>query len=99
MNFVVKTRSLAEDDAAEAALWYEAQSPGLGGVFLDEAEAAMASLERNALLYAVRFAEVRCLRLRRFPDYGVYYVIRGSEVWVLAVLHGARAIENIIRQR
>ena len=66
MNFVVRKRSLAEGDAAEAAVWYEAQSPGLGGDFLDEVEAAFTSLERDALLYAVRFSGVRCLRLRRF---------------------------------
>ena len=27
------------------------------------------------MLYSVRFALVICLRLRRFKDYGVYYVI------------------------
>ena len=99
MNFVVKKRSLAEEDAAQAALWYEAQSPGLGGDFLDEVEAAISSLERNALHHAVRFSGVRCLRLRRFKDYGVYYVIAGNEVWVLAVLHGAREVEKLVRQR
>jgi plasmid stabilization system protein ParE len=99
MNFVVKKRSLAEQDAADAALWYEARWPGLGGAFLAEAEAAISSLERDALHYAVRFSTVRCLRLRRFKRYGVYYVITGREVWVLAVLHGAREVQKIIRQR
>jgi len=99
MNFVVKKRSLAEQDAAEAAIWYETQCPGLGGDFLDEVEAAFSSLQRDALLYSVRFSIVRCLRLRRFKRYGVFYVIKGNEVWVLAVLHGAREIEKIIRRR
>ena len=99
MNFVVRKRSLADADAAEAALWYEAQSPGLGGDFLDEVEAAFTALERDALLYAVRFSEVRCLRLRRFKPYGVYYVIRSAEVWVLAVLHGSREVEKVLQQR
>jgi plasmid stabilization system protein ParE len=99
MNFVVRKRSLAEEDAAEAALWYEAQSPGFGSGFLDEVEAAFASLEREALLHSVRFSGVRCLRLGRFKAYGVYYVTRGPEVWVLAVLHGSREVEKFIRQR
>jgi len=99
MNFVVRKRSLAEADAADAALWHEAQAPGLGGDFLDEVEAAITSLEQDALLYRVRFSEVRCLRLRRFKAYGVYYVIRGPEVWVLAVLHGAREVEKLLQQR
>ncbi|MDD5139928.1 MAG: type II toxin-antitoxin system RelE/ParE family toxin [Verrucomicrobiales bacterium] len=99
MNFAVHKTSLAESDAAEAAIWYEAQTPGTGGDFLAEAEAAIASLERHALLYSVRFARVRCLRLRRFKDYGVYYVIRGNEVSVLAVLHGTREIEKLVLGR
>jgi len=99
MNFDVHKTSLAESDAAEAAIWYEAQRPGTGGDFLAEAEAAITTLERNAMLYSVRFELVRCLRLRRFKDYGVYYVIRGNEVTVLAILHGAREIEKLVLGR
>src|SRR5574342_653307 len=99
MSFVVRKRSLAEEDAARAALWYEAQSPGLGGDFLDEVEAAFTSLQRDALLHSVRFSGVRCLRLRRFKAYGVYYMISGSEVWVLAVLHGARDVAKLIQRK
>ena len=99
MNFDVHKTSLAESDAAEAAIWYEAQRPGTGGDFLAEAEAAITTLERNAMLYSVRFELVRCLRLRRFKDYGVYYVIRGNEVSVFAILHGAREIEKLILGR
>ena len=99
MNFVVKKISLAESDAAEAAVWYETQSPGAGGDFLDEAESAFASLEHNALLYSVRFADVRCLRLRRFKGYGVYYVVLKNEVLVLAVLHGAREVQELVLGR
>lgn len=71
----------------------------MGGDFLGEVEAAISSLKRDALLYAVRFSIVRCLRLRRFKRYGVYYAIRGEEVWVLAVLHGAREVEKILHWR
>jgi plasmid stabilization system protein ParE len=99
MNFVVKKISLAESDAAEAAVWYETQTPGAGGDFLAEAEAAIDSLQRNARFYAVRFADVHCLRLSRFKDYGVYYLIQGNEVLVLAVLHGAREVEKLVLER
>ena len=99
MSFVVKRHSLAEDDAAHAALWYEAQSPGLGSDFLDEVEAAFDALKRDALLHSVRFSVVRCMRLKRFKAYGVYYVVKESEVWILAVLHGAREVEKLIGVR
>jgi len=99
MKFAVKNRQLADDDTLVAAAWYDEQLPGLGGDFLDEAETAISSLAQNALLRSIRFADVRCLRLRRFKDYGVYYLIMGNEVWVLAVLHGARDVENLVSER
>ena len=99
MKFVVKKRSLADHDAAEAADWYDEQSFGLGGEFLDEVNAALETLRHNALFYAVRFEDVRCLRLRRFKSYGVFYFMLGNEVNVLAVLHGAREIEKLILGR
>ena len=99
MNFVVKKRSLADHDAAEAAVWYDEQAPGLGDDFLNEVQVALSTLRHNALFYAVRFEDVRCLRLRRFEGYGVYYLILENEVWVLAVLHGAREVKKIVMGR
>ncbi|MEK7685574.1 MAG: type II toxin-antitoxin system RelE/ParE family toxin [Verrucomicrobiota bacterium] len=99
MKFVVKKRRLAEDDAVAAAAWYDEQLPGLGGDFLDEVEAAVSSLADNALIHSIRFTDVRCVRLQRFKDYGAYYLIRGNEVWVLAVLHGAREVQKLIQGR
>ena len=90
MSFVIKRPRLVEEDQLAAAVWYAGQQPGLGDAFLDESETLIASLAANALLYSVRFADVRCLRLRRFHRYGVYYVIRGGEVRLLAIHHGAR---------
>jgi hypothetical protein len=90
MKFAVKRLRPVEADQLAAALWYDEQLPGLGDDFLDESEAVIASLSDDALLYSVRFADVRCARLRRFKKYGVFYVIHGREVWLLAVHHGAR---------
>lgn len=90
MSFVVKKPRLVEEDLLAAALWYDEQQPGLGDEFLDECDAVIASLSVGALLYAVRFADVHCVRLRRFHRYGVFYVIRGDEVRLLAIHHGSR---------
>lgn len=48
------------------------------------------ALERDALLYRIRFADVRRAPVGRFRYYGIYYVIREKEVWVLAIFHGLR---------
>ena len=90
MSFVLKRLPLAEGDALDAAIWYEERQSGLGEDFLDEVDRAVRSLARDALLYRIRFADVRRAPLRRFRYYGIYYVIRAEEVWVLAIFHGHR---------
>jgi plasmid stabilization system protein ParE len=90
MSFAVKKLRFIEEDQLDAADWYDRQQPGLGDDFLDECEAVIASLSSNALLYSVRFEDVRCVRLKRFHRYGVFYVIRNDEVRLLAIHHGAR---------
>ena len=99
MSFVIKRPRPVEEDALVAAIWYDQQQSGLGDEFLDEVEAAVASLATNALLYSIRFENVRCLRLRRFKRYGIYYVIRGNEVLLLAIHHGARDPDWLQRRR
>ena len=90
MKFVVRRPRPVEEDQLAAALWYDEQQPGLGDEFLDEVEAVINALVDHALLYSIRFADVRCARLRRFKRYGVYYLIRGSEIILVAIHHGSR---------
>jgi plasmid stabilization system protein ParE len=59
MSFVVKKLPLAEQDALEAAIWYEERQPGLGDEFLTEVDRAVHELSESASLYRVRFADVR----------------------------------------
>jgi plasmid stabilization system protein ParE len=90
MKFVIRRPRPVEADQLAAALWYDEQQPGLGDDFLDESETIINALVDNALLYSVRFADVRCARLRRFERYGVFYLIRGHEIILLAIHHGSR---------
>jgi plasmid stabilization system protein ParE len=99
MSFAVKKHRLVEEDQFAAADWYDRQQPGLGDDFLDESEAIIASLSANALLYSIRFEDVRCVRLKRFHKYGVFYVIRGDEVRLLAIHHGARDLHWLQERR
>lgn len=90
MSFAVRKPRVVEEDQLLAAAWYDDQQRGLGDDFLDELEAVVTALPANPLLYSIRFADVRCVRLRRFKKYGVFYVIRGKEIRLLAIHHGAR---------
>jgi hypothetical protein len=99
MNFVVRKPRPVEDDQLAAALWYDKQQLGLGDEFLDESEFVITSLSTTALLHSPQFADVRCARLRRFHQYGVFYVIRGQEVRLLAIQHGARHPNRLHKRR
>jgi len=78
--------------------WYEDQQPGLGLEFARDVLSHYRHLPRDAQLYAVRFASVRRLNLDCFP-YGIFYVLRDPDVWVLGVLHASRDTESILAER
>ena len=90
MSFVVKKLQPAEEDALEAAIWYEERQVGLGDDFLNEVDRAVQALADDALHHRIRFADVRRKPIHRFKFYGIYYIVRGNEVWILAIFHGRR---------
>ena len=99
MKFVVKKLRPAEEDALEAALWYDERESGLGDDFLDEVELAVEALARDALMHRVRFADVRRAPIRRFKFYGLYYLVREHEVWIIGIEHGRRHPRHLQERR
>ena len=89
MKFHLLVREEAEDDLRRAFEWYEARRDGLGDEFLLCVEAVFQSIRRQPALYAVVHRTVRRALCRRFP-YGIFYVIAGDAVVVLAVLNCQR---------
>jgi plasmid stabilization system protein ParE len=57
----------AKADVADAYLWYEDQSQGLGMEFLRCVEAALLSVQRTPLLYPSVHESYRRVLVRRFP--------------------------------
>jgi plasmid stabilization system protein ParE len=98
MSFIVRKLPLAEEDILDAAIWYEERQPGLGEDFLDEVDRAVAALRGSALQHSVRFADVRRAPIHRFKFYGVYYLVRDREVWVLAIFH-CRRHPRVLQER
>ena len=90
MSFVVRKLPLAEQDALDAAIWYEERQPGLGEEFLIGVDRAVRALSESPLHHGIRFADVRRAPIHRFKFYGIYYMIREEEVWILAIFHGRR---------
>jgi toxin ParE1/3/4 len=90
MSYAVKILTPADADTVEAALWYDAQLPGLGADFMAEVDVAAQRLTDLPEIHRVRFADVRRAPVKRFKFYGLYYLIQHDEVWVIAVHHGRR---------
>ncbi len=99
MSFVIKKLPPAEQDALEAAIWYEERQPGLGDGFLTEVDRAVRVLGETALLHRVRFADVRRAPVHRFKFYGVYYIVQEQEVWILAIFHSRRHPRRLEERR
>jgi toxin ParE1/3/4 len=76
---------VAEVELAQATIWYEKQSPGMGQEFLDEFEAVMDRIMQFPDAWKpVGDRHRRCL-FRRFP-YAVLYSCAGTEVRVAGVI-------------
>jgi plasmid stabilization system protein ParE len=99
MSFVVRKLPLAEQDALEAAIWYEEREPGLGEEFLSEVDRAVQALRESALFHRIRFADVRRAPIHRFKFYGIYFTVYEQEVWVLAIFHGRRHPRRLEERR
>lgn len=95
---VLRRHPLVRVDISDAINWYEDQQPGLGLEFAADFRSHYRQLARASQLYAVRFADVRRLNLDRFP-YGLFYVIRAPEIWLLAVLHASRDTKTVLAER
>src|SRR5258706_14741619 len=80
---------LAEEDIEGAYSWYEGQRPGLGDEFLDAVRSASLRARSNPLAYAKIKAELRHVRLDRFP-YNLIFKIEENAIHVIACMHAHR---------
>ncbi len=81
------------DDIKIAYDWYESQRIGLGEDFLLTLEESYAKIARTPKIYQLIYGIVRRKLLRRFP-YGIFFVLRGDEIIVIAIMHTRRKPGN-----
>ena len=90
----VRLLAEAEDEAREAARWYDERQPDLGLDFLDAVARALEAIEATPQRFG-RVPKLRTQRdvrryiLPRFP-YTIVYEVLADEVLVLAVAHDRR---------
>lgn len=81
--------SLAKQELAEAASFYELEASGLGKAFLKEVESAVEGLLAHPESGPVARGLIRRKVLSRF-SYTLIYRLRGDEIRILAVMHQKR---------
>jgi toxin ParE1/3/4 len=77
--------TVAEEDLADAAAWYERQEFGLGSEFLNEFEAAMNLVCRHPEAWRRLSRRHRRCLFRRFP-FSVLYTVAGDTVIVSGIM-------------
>ena len=89
MTVQIGFRPEAESELTEARDWYRERGLGLGDEFLRAVDSCLATIQRLPESHPVVYRDIRRALLRRFP-YGIFYLIEGNVVTVLACFHAKR---------
>lgn len=89
VNDAVIIRRAAENDMANAASWYEQQSPGLGGEYLRAVEGCIAMIARHPQIYPIVYRGIQRALIRRFP-FGIFFLKKQNSLIVLGCIHTKR---------
>jgi hypothetical protein len=91
MRFVVKYNPEFFNDLIQAVDWYNNKQADLGKRFFDTVGKQTAKLSTSALLFTVKYDDVRCMRIEKFP-YLIHYRVnkQTSTVTVEALFHTSR---------
>jgi toxin ParE1/3/4 len=92
MAFKVHFLNPAKDDLDEIVDWYEVKSKGLGQLFLEEVEKAVAKLERYPNSFRICYKYYHSILMKRFP-YKIIYSIQNDIVLVMVILHDKRGLQ------
>ena len=83
-------KPFAEEDAKDAANWYNGKREGLGNGFLLALEATLNAIQRNPNHYQVVYKGLKRALTVRFP-YGVFFIVEEDVIYVLAIVHSSRS--------
>jgi plasmid stabilization system protein ParE len=92
-------------DIVDLADWIARDSHEIAFRFIEQAEATIASLAEMPgkggpkHLRHRALKNVRTCAVKEFPKHLILYEIRGGDVFVFAVVHGARRYSQLLRDR
>jgi mRNA-degrading endonuclease RelE of RelBE toxin-antitoxin system len=89
--YKIKIYTGALQDIQETTDWYNFKSQGLGTRYQSQVKRQINSLKNNPFLFAVRYTNVHCMLIKKFP-FVVHFTInkKHSLVEVFAVYHTSR---------
>lgn len=85
----IRFAEAANRELIDAVDWFERQQVGLGAHFRRDVREATLRIAGAPLLFPVELEDVRRYTMNRF-SYTLRYVLRGGEVWIVAVSHQHR---------
>ena len=80
-------------DLEDIVLWYEEQRKGLSFDFELCMEAGIAEIMRSPDSFQKRYKDVKIRFISRFP-FGIHYLIKKNEIFIVGVFHTSRAPKN-----
>jgi hypothetical protein len=77
MVFRIKIEPEAYQDIQEGIFWYNKRQPGLGRRFHTEVKASFKTIRENPF-FRIRYDDVRCLPLKKYP-FIIHYTVDEDE--------------------
>ena len=91
MKYTVEYNPEFFDDLVLAVDWYNDKQTGLGERFFNQVKEQTAKLSTSSLLFSMKYDDIRCMNIEKFP-YLVHYRVdeQSSTVKVEALFHTNR---------
>ncbi len=83
-KYRIKIDSVAISDIRDIARWYEEQKEGLGKRFQSIVKEQIDDLGNNPQIYAIRYKEIRCMLIRKFPFMVHFYI--NHQIYTVEIL-------------
>lgn len=91
MLYKIKIDQEALLDIQEIIEWYNEHAQGIGARFFKQINSQINSLKKSPYSYSIRYNEVRCMIIKKFP-FMVHYMIESGQktIIIFAVFHTSR---------
>lgn len=91
MRFQLKIDTDVSNDIQETFEWYELRLKGLGLRYKTQAKKQINSLKKDPYLFSIKYNEIRCKKIEKFP-FLIHYLIneKTNVITVFAVFHTSR---------